>query len=138
MPYLRGSVARRRDQISACSPSLPMCSGSRTTRAVWRHTSVALLLKLHVRPDVGRGHFLFSEVSGRLSLECSQQQVECIIKGVEDIKRGDGDYCIGGDDQQVLWFWWYSEQPRSNPALHRMAAQESRLRSRQSGRGRHR
>lgn len=67
--------------------------------------------KLHVRPDVARGHFQFSEVSDRLSLACSQQQVECIIKGVEGIVRDHGDYCIGGEDQHVLWFWWYLRQP---------------------------
>lgn len=38
--------------------------------------------KLHVKPDAARGHFVFSEISGRLSLECSQKQVEDIVKGV--------------------------------------------------------
>jgi hypothetical protein len=79
-------------------------------------------LKLHVRSNIGRGHFVFSEVSGRLGLDCSQQQVECIIKGVEDIQRGEGDYCIGGDGQQVLWFWWYPEQRASNKPLQATAA----------------
>ncbi len=65
------------------------------------------LLKLHLKPDAADGHFLFSEMSSRLSIECSQRQVECIIKGVEDIQRGEGDYCIRGDDEHVLWFWWY-------------------------------
>lgn len=64
-------------------------------------------LKLDVRPAVDPGHFLFSESGSHLGLECSQQQVECIIKGIEDIQQGEGDYCIGGDDQHVLWFWWY-------------------------------
>jgi hypothetical protein len=76
------------------------------------------LFKLHVRPDAPRGHLLFSEVSGRLILECSQQQVECIIKGVEDIQRGKGDYCIG-EDEQVLWFWWYPQQVEKGAARKR-------------------
>ena len=68
------------------------------------------LLKLQVKQDADRGHFVFSEVSDCLSLECSQQQIECIIKGVEDIQRGEGDYCIGRGKQQLLWFWWYPHQ----------------------------
>jgi hypothetical protein len=65
------------------------------------------LFKLQVRSGAARGNLLFSEASGHLSLECSQLQVERIIKGVQDIQRGEGDYCIGEDDDQVLWFWWY-------------------------------
>lgn len=56
------------------------------------------------------GHFVFPEVSARLSLECSQQQLECIIGGVKDVVRSRGDYCIGGEGQHVLWFWWYPKQ----------------------------
>lgn len=83
------------------------------------------LFKLLVRPDVGRGYFVFSEASGRLTLECSHQQVECIIGGVEDIVRGRGDYCIGGDDQHVLWFWWYPTQRGSDQTVQRTGVSRS-------------
>jgi hypothetical protein len=83
------------------------------------------LFKLHVRPDVARGHFLVSEASDQVSLECSQQQVECMIKGVEDIQRGEGDYCIGAEDQHVLWFWWYPHQRGSNQTAQRTGASRS-------------
>jgi hypothetical protein len=65
------------------------------------------IFMLHIRPDAASGHFLVTEKSGRLSLECSPQQVERLIKGVEDIQRGEGDYRIGEGGNQVLWFWWY-------------------------------
>jgi hypothetical protein len=82
-------------------------------------------LTLQVIPDVAEGHFLFSEASGRLTLECSQRQVERIIGGVNDIMQGRGDYCIGGADQQVLWFWWYPQQRWSSQTVHRMGARRS-------------
>jgi hypothetical protein len=69
--------------------------------------------KFQARTNVDSCHFLWSEESGRLSLECSHQQAELIIKGVEDILRGEGDYSIGAGKNQVLWFWWY---PRRQPA----------------------
>jgi hypothetical protein len=63
--------------------------------------------KLQNKTNVDPRYFLFSEKSGRLTLECSHQQGELIIKGVEDIMRGEGDYSIGTGQNQALWFWWY-------------------------------
>jgi hypothetical protein len=51
--------------------------------------------------------------------------VECIVRGVEDIVQGRGDYCIGGDDQHVLWFWWYPKQRESNQTVLRAGASRS-------------
>ncbi len=71
--------------------------------------------KLEVRPDASSDHLHFSEELGSLSLECSPQQVELMIKGVEDIRRGEGDYCIQGSDRQALWFWWYPKGQSKAP-----------------------
>jgi hypothetical protein len=67
-------------------------------------------LKFQTRTNVDPRYFLFSEESGRLTLDCSQQQEKLVIKGVEDIMRGEGDYSIGTGKNQALWFWWYPRQ----------------------------
>jgi hypothetical protein len=64
-------------------------------------------LKFQTRTNADPRCFLFSEESGCLTLECSHQQEELIIKGVEEIVRGGGDYAIGAGKNQVLWFWRY-------------------------------
>jgi hypothetical protein len=81
--------------------------------------------QLHVKLDASQGHFAFSEASGRLSLECSQEQVARITKGVEDVLRGEGDYCIGGGGQQALWFWWYPAPLGANKSVQRTGASRS-------------
>ena len=50
--------------------------------------------------------FEFAEDGETLLLTCSRAQIGCILKGVEDMESGRGDYCIGGDGEHVLWFWW--------------------------------
>lgn len=49
--------------------------------------------------------FHFSEHGSEFVLECSRGLIGEILKGVEDINQGRGDYSIGGD-RQPLWFWW--------------------------------
>jgi hypothetical protein len=39
-------------------------------------------------------------------LNLSSAQAVCILEGVKDISQGKGDYCIGGDKDNVIWFWW--------------------------------
>jgi hypothetical protein len=50
-------------------------------------------------------HFRFGEIGKIFRLECSMDQLQCVIGGIEDIERGCGDYCVGGDGNHVLWFW---------------------------------
>ena len=36
--------------------------------------------------------------------------IQELASGVKDIRRGEGDYSIGGSDEQPrLWFWWWIE-----------------------------
>ena len=62
---------------------------------------------LRTLPDAPPGHFAFTEVSGHLTLECSQVQVDLLIEGVEGLQRGEGDHRIGASREQALWFWGY-------------------------------
>jgi len=65
---------------------------------------------IEVNDDVERGCFLFSEAEQTVRLQCSRGQIDCIIAGVEDIKLGNGDYCIGDKCDNVLWFWWHPKE----------------------------
>lgn len=67
--------------------------------------------RVETKSSLPAKHFVFSERGTELTLECSRDQIECILAGIDDIERRKGDYCIGGDDDDVLWFWWQI-QPR--------------------------
>ena len=71
--------------------------------------TVVSLKELHLKvdPSYSEGFFEFSESHPKCFLNLSKEQAGCILKGVKDIFSGEGDYCIGGDDDHVLWFWWY-------------------------------
>lgn len=122
LDWLRSRKARPEFRLKTATPEVLSVPNNQEGLAAYVSCT---LLKLQVRQDVDRGHFVFSEVSGRLSLECSQQQVECIIKGVEDIQRGEGDYCIGAGSQQALWFWWYPHQRESSQTVQRAGTNRS-------------
>lgn len=67
-------------------------------------------LEIRVDSDL-REDIQFFEVARRLLIRCSREQMNAIVKGVNDIAKGAGDYCIGVD-QNVLWFWWYPKSAR--------------------------
>jgi hypothetical protein len=49
------------------------------------------------------------EDSVRLTL--GGAMIQELASGVMDISRGEGDYSIGGSDEQPrLWFWWWLEK----------------------------
>lgn len=104
LAWLRSTKPRPELRLQPVPPEVLSVPNNRDGAAA--HVGCASF-QLHVRPDAAHDHFLFSEVSGHLTLECSPQQVEHIIEGVEGIQRGEGDSCMGGEDQNVLWFWWY-------------------------------
>jgi len=52
----------------------------------------------------------YFEITGNGSnciLNLSSAQAGCILEGAKDISQGKGDYCIGGDKDNVIWFWWH-------------------------------
>ena len=57
-------------------------------------------------PTVKKAHFVYDDLYPTCTLELSPQQAGCIAEGVRDIKNGRGDYCIGGKNDHLLWFWW--------------------------------
>jgi hypothetical protein len=50
--------------------------------------------------------FHFTVMNDRVRSELSSVQIESIAAGVSDIREGRGDYAIGDEDEQQLWFWW--------------------------------
>ncbi len=45
-----------------------------------------------------------------LQLTAGETHLLALIKGVEDLSAGRGDYAISGDaagDHECLWFWWW-------------------------------
>lgn len=62
--------------------------------------------KLACNPEFKKAHFLYDNSYPTCTLELSPQQAGCIAEGVRDIKKGRGDYCIGGKGDHLLWFWW--------------------------------
>jgi hypothetical protein len=71
-------------------------------------TVVALAsLDLVTDPSYPDERFIVSDNGSTCRLELSRDQAGCVLEGVADILRGKGDYCIGGDGDHVVWFWWF-------------------------------
>jgi hypothetical protein len=50
--------------------------------------------------------FHFTVMNDRVRSELSSVQIESVAAGVLDIRDRRGDYAIGDEDEQQLWFWW--------------------------------
>lgn len=64
-------------------------------------------LLLSTQPGWAAERFELSESYPQCRLELSSAQAGCMLEGVRDIQRGKGDYCVGGEGDHVVWFWWY-------------------------------
>ena len=74
-------------------------------------TAVALAsLTLLTDPSYPDEWFKISDNGSACSLELSRAQAGCVLEGVTDILRDKGDYCVGGDGDHVIWFWWFRER----------------------------
>jgi len=63
-------------------------------------------LQVHTSASLAPNTFRWEEQGTTFILTCSQEQIARILAGVDDIEKGEGDYSIGGGDDQALWFWW--------------------------------
>ncbi|MCP5076546.1 MAG: hypothetical protein GY951_00590 [Psychromonas sp.] len=63
--------------------------------------------KLELVTEAKDEYFEFDRNNSNCILKLSNAQAGCIMDGVKDISQGKGDYCIGGDKDNVIWFWWY-------------------------------
>ena len=48
--------------------------------------------------------------SDSLIVSISEDLVEPLMTGIEDLKQGEGDYAIWGDQKLAsdgIWFWWW-------------------------------
>ena len=91
--------------LSAVTPPVLAVPGN--TRGDASVVSLATL-QMVTDPAFNQGHFEFRESHPVCRLALSRQQAAAVAGGVEDIQRGKGDYCIGGEGDEVLWFWWFA------------------------------
>lgn len=84
LAWLRSSKERPEFRLQSITAEVLGVPNNRAGSAAYVGCSS---FKLNVKTAFDSSHFLFSEVSGRLSLECSQQQLDYIVRGVEDIAR---------------------------------------------------
>jgi hypothetical protein len=51
------------------------------------------------------------EDSSSIEVSFSSAKISEFVEGVEDIKRGEGDYSMGGlgrnGQKNDIWFWWF-------------------------------
>ncbi len=51
------------------------------------------------------------EDSTSIEVSFSSTKISEFLEGVEDIKRGEGDYCLSGvgnnGQNNDIWFWWF-------------------------------
>ena len=62
--------------------------------------------KLRIQTGPSPETFHWTEEKTEFVLTCSQKRIGDLLKGIADIERGAGDYCIGDKRDQRLWFWW--------------------------------
>jgi len=62
--------------------------------------------KIELDAEAKDEYFEFTGNDSSCILKLSSAQSGCILEGVKDIYQGKGDYCIGGDKDNVIWFWW--------------------------------
>lgn len=65
-----------------------------------------LRIKTTDRDESGR--FAISEVESSLTLKLPRGQTPLMLQGIRDIKNGEGDYSMNGEEGASLWFWWQS------------------------------
>lgn len=55
-------------------------------------------------------YWLLEEHDGGVVLTLGLSRLRELRDAMIDMKRGGGDYAIGGDEG-CLWIWWHCEQP---------------------------
>jgi hypothetical protein len=97
---IRSKVSIPLDQPDKAVLSVPNNQGG---KARWIAGAV---LFLETRPELSDEHFDFEEQGERVVLTCSTHLIGKILRGVEDMGKGEGDYAISGAGNCSLWFWW--------------------------------
>lgn len=97
-------VQRTRLALGPVTPSiLAVPANTRGNSTVVTFSSLELITDPNSSPD----HFRFAETHLHCQLELSTAQAGHVLEGVHDIQHGKGDYCVGGDGDQVIWFWCF-------------------------------
>jgi hypothetical protein len=77
-------------------------TGFRGTRKQYR------CLVLRSSHDFKKRHFTIETVQHEITIELGDGTLETFRSSIEDIKKGNGDYCIVTGSTE-FWFWWYVE-----------------------------
>jgi len=64
-------------------------------------------LRFHTDDTLIHNCFRWEEDGSTWHLTCSREMIAKLIQGIDDIERGEGDYAIGDERGQNLWFWWW-------------------------------
>ena len=106
---LLGSLAKARtpqignvvlDPVTSAVLAIPNNRSGRSAISAYRHW------ELIVDPRFPPERLHFAVMNDRVRTELSVVQVESVVAGVEDIRALRGDYAIGDEDEDQLWFWW--------------------------------
>jgi hypothetical protein len=69
------------------------------------HVAAKSLELYHSPTKVAPRHWQLTEDADRVRLELGRELVTELRRGIADVVRRAGDYCIGAEGQE-LWFWW--------------------------------
>ena len=106
---LLGSLAKARtpqisnvvlDPVTPAVLAIPNNRSGHAAISAYRHW------ELIVDPRFPPERLHFAVMNDRVRTELSVVQVESVVAGVEDIRALRGDYAIGDENEDQLWFWW--------------------------------
>jgi hypothetical protein len=88
------------DPVTPDVLAIPNNRSARSAIIAYRHW------ELIVDPKFPPEQLHFAVTNDRLRTQLSLIQVESLVAGVEDVRALRGDYAIGDEDEDRLWFWW--------------------------------
>ena len=83
----------------------PTASDLRVVGCTARAMAAKSLNLSHSKQRMAMDHWSLRAADRTVDLEAGKEHLEKLRKGIEDIRRGEGDYLIGIDGEE-LWFWW--------------------------------
>ena len=89
------------DPVMSAVLAIPNNRSGRSAITAYRHW------ELIVDPKFPPEQLHFAVANDRLRTELSLIQVESLVAGVEDIRALRGEYAIGDEGEDQLWFWWH-------------------------------
>ena len=67
---------------------------------------------VHSKPKHAADHWQLTTDDNQITLEVGATRLDELRQGIENVRRGIGDYHIGTEGME-LWFWWSVRKPRA-------------------------